>query len=185
MSNLSHRMDSRSSSEFHKDIQQGTHKENILAQLFEAHCLFNGIDIQIQANSNGRDGKPIKGDFVSGADFLVTYDGKPLYVEINSCGILTKVTFVKYRLETCIRNNYHLLLFIGTGVNKNTPIELVEKTLLESPDLQYCWLTPLHIKTILECEDLKPGVGFGGKPTIMVLSKDFDRFFTFKRIDKD
>lgn len=177
MSNLKHRLDNRTPSQFKQDIERGTFKENALIEIFSSYT-----KLKIVPNSHGRDGKAIAGNFTSGADFKIIYDdGKEEFIEVASCGLTSKVTFVKTRLQAYIKNNYSILLFIGTNITKNTPIEEIRKILSKAPNLAYCLVKPKGIQKILDDKTLPRDNGFGGKynDTVCISKERFCDFFTF------
>jgi hypothetical protein len=163
---LEYRMDGRDRPEFLNCIDDGTDRENRLMEIWAKQPGILGY----KGHAKGRDGKLLKRSNAD-ADFVVTTrgflylpDGTHL-VEVKPCPCLWKATFKKSDLESYYSQGAYILTIWGQG--RDNP-------------MRWALIEPSAISRILfnyKDEVSTEHNGMGGKPAILILERDFPKYF--------
>lgn len=175
---LSFRKGNRTLSQFKKDIQLNTAKEEFLMKLAVEELKRMGYtDIAFIDNGISNSGKLIEGPTGCCPDYLLFISGKQHLVEIKNSSSRYKCTFKVHHLQEYIKQNAHIILFYGTGPISKNPKNINYET------TRWTILTPQQIQKILDQFQPYKDYCFGNKLCVQILKKDFPKFWKEYKIE--
>ena len=156
------RKDNRTEKKFKQDIKKRAWKQVELMELFDKEMKRLCVNFDYRDNGVDNTGHVIKSSSTMGnADYQASFLNKPfINLEIKATPVLTKASFKKHSLKSCIKNGYTILLFINS---KFPPAPA------DPNELYWAILNKGHIQQIHDLPtDHYITKKFGGKPSVQV-----------------
>lgn len=170
ISSLNFRRDVRSLEEFAKDIKDYTSIERYLIhEVFAAEAQAQGHAIRIEDYGTDNSGDVVDKSS-SKPDYRIVMEKGRYLVEVKHSPVSYKCTFKVHDLQEYIAQNALILLFYGTGYIKDSGT-------INRKTTRWGWITPSAMKRMLAEKTPYKDKGFGYKPCIRIIAKEFDRYF--------
>lgn len=174
--NLKQRQDTRTPSEFKKEIFERTKKEAFLMRLYQKEMRSRNTPIRFASNGCDNKGRVLK-RATADADYIVTKeDGSTQLLEIKNSPVLSKWTFKTKNLESYVEQDASILVFWGTGQLSGDHSNLNKET------TRFGIISPENIRKILNTYEHYNEMAFGNRVCVRILEEDFEKWLTIEKL---